>query len=264
MNVLAMMGRSKSGKDTVGRMIKELMGTTAKRGGVATLAFADRLKLLCMDLYGLTYNDVFTEKGKDRVTSYVCWKCPGCASIDCFVDEASRVVCRKCTLVGTDPEYFKSHWTVRMILQHVGTEGCRRVDPNVWVRFALDTSRALLAGDAYVTPIALDDGTTYHLATTHPHATESVRTKAKLVIVTDCRFRSEMEGVQAAQGAVWRLRRPDTDRHGQGIGGHASENEMDTIPDTKFQQVIRNDSTLDVLKERVAEALTGLMAAPAS
>lgn len=260
MNVLAMMGRSKSGKDTVGGMAKEMLGV----GGVATLAFADKLKLLCMDLYGLTYTDVFTEKGKDRVTDFVCWKCPACSSINCFEDAAKRIVCRECTVVGSDPTAFASKWTVRMILQHVGTEGCRRVDPYVWVRFAMQTAEAVLAERAFVTPIALDDGTTYSLATTYPHTPESVRLGAKLVVITDCRFRSEMEGVQAAGGAVWRLRRPDTDRQAQGIASHVSENEMDKIPDAKFQRVIRNDSTLEVLQERVREGLTALLAASAA
>ena len=257
MNVLAMMGRSKSGKDTVGSMAKEMFGAA----GIATVAFADKLKLLCMDLYGLTYNDVFTEKGKDRVTDYICWKCPACSSIDCFEDELRRIVCRKCTVVGSDPKAFESKWTVRMILQHVGTEGCRRVDPSIWVRFAMQTAEALLAERAYITPIALDDGNVYQLATAYPHAAESARAGAKLVIITDCRFRSEMDGVQTAKGFVWRLRRPDTDRQAQGLAGHASENEMDTIPDTKFQRVIRNDSTLEVLRERVSEGLTALMSA---
>lgn len=259
MNVLAVMGRSRSGKDTVGGMAKEMLGA----GGVATLAFADKLKLLCMDLYGLTYNDVFTEKGKDRVTDFVCWKCPACASIDCFQDDAKRIVCRECSAVASDPAAFKSAWTVRMILQHVGTEGCRRIDPNVWVRFAMQTAEAVLEERAYVTPIALDDGTTYQLATAYPHAPESMRLGAKLVVITDCRFRSEMDGVQAAGGSVWRLRRPDTDRQAQGIASHASENEMDTIPDTRFQQVIRNDSTLEVLRECVSEGLNVLLSSSA-
>jgi hypothetical protein len=257
-NVLAMMGRSKSGKDTVGGMAKEALGTK----GVATLAFADKLKLVCMDLYGLSYDDVFTEKGKDRVTDFACWKCPACASIDCFEDESRRIVCRKCTAVGSDPKAFDGKWTVRMILQHVGTEGCRRVDPYVWVNFAMRTAQAVLDAHAYVTPIALGDGTTYMLATERPHSRESVPLSAGLVVITDCRFRSEMDGVQRAKGFVWRLRRPDTDRQAQGLAGHASENEMDTIPDSKFDRVIRNDSSLDVLRGRVKEGLEMLLAPP--
>lgn len=254
-----MMGRSKSGKDTAGGMAKELLGAK----GVATLAFADKLKLMCMDLYGLSYDDVFTEAGKDRVTDFTCWKCPGCKSIDCFEDDQRRIVCRKCTAVGSDHKAFANQWTVRMILQHVGTEGCRRIDPNVWVNFAMRTAAAALDGRAYVTPIPLADGNTYMLATERPHAADSVLMHPKLIVITDCRFRSEMDGVQKAKGSVWRLRRPDTDRQAQGLAGHASENEMDTIPDTKFDRVVRNDSTLDVFRGRVKEGLEMLMASPA-
>jgi hypothetical protein len=253
-----MMGRSKSGKDTVGGIAKEVTGS------VATLAFADKLKLVCMDLYGLSYDDVFTEEGKDRVTDFICWKCPGCSSIDCFLDEMNRVVCRKCTAVGSDHKAFDGKWTVRMILQHVGTEGCRKVDPNVWVNFAMRTAQAALEGKAFVTPIPLKDGKTYMLATEYPHAADSAIVHPKLVVITDCRFRSEMDGVQKAGGSVWRLRRPDTDNRAQGLAGHASENEMDTIPDTKFDRVIRNDSTLDVLRGRVKEGLEMLLAPQAS
>jgi hypothetical protein len=256
-NVLAMMGRSKSGKDTVGGIAKEVVGN----GGVVTMAFADKLKLMCMDLYGLSYDDVFTDAGKDRVTDFVCWKCPACSSIDCFdevADRTKRVVCRKCTAVG-QPESFESKWTVRMILQHVGTEGCRRIDPNVWVNFTMRTAQAALEGRVYVTPIALADGSTYALATERMHNLESVPATAQLVVITDCRFRSEMVGVQKAEGSVWRLRRPETDRKAQGIASHASENEMDQIPDSMFQRVIVNDGTLDLLRSRVKESLQMLM-----
>jgi hypothetical protein len=241
-NVLAIMGRAKSGKDTVGDLIKQ-----ALPGEIVTIAFADRLKQLAMDLYGLTREDVYTDAGKDRVTDFTCWKCPACQSLDCFQDEARRIVCRKCTAVGLDSALFMGRWTVRMILQHLGTEGCRRIDPYVWVNFAMRNART-----------ALEQGVTITHSDQRP-ADIGLCFKPRLVVITDCRFRSEMEGVQAAGGSVWRLRRPDTDRQAQGIAAHASENEMDTIPDSKFQRVIRNDSTLEVLQERVSEGLTALL-----
>src|SRR5258706_16315779 len=101
MNVLAIMGKARSGKNSVGDLAKKVMPD------VVTLAFADKLKLLVMDLYGLSYDDVFTDVGKDRLTDFTCWKCPACQSIDCFdelVDRTRRIVCRKCTAVGTDPK----------------------------------------------------------------------------------------------------------------------------------------------------------------
>lgn len=236
MNVIAVMGRSKSGKDTVGQMAKAIFGDS-----VVTLAFADKLKEVCMDVYGLSWEDVYTEEGKAKDTAFICWKCPNCKSIDCFTEghgHAMRVVCRLCTVVG-EPGAFTSKWTNRMILQHIGTEGFRRVDPFVWVNHALRVAKDKLTRTMNVgVPVE----------------------PKKLVVITDCRFRSEYDGVVRAGGAVWRLRRPETDRVAQGLAQHASENEMDTIPDSLFQRVIVNDGTLDQLQGRVKESIEDFMA----
>ena len=118
MRLIGLMGKSKSGKDTVGAMMRN----HDMRGG--TLAFADKLKETVMDLFGATYDDVYTEAGKDRDTGFPCHKCPACGSIDAWLEAPTQVVCRKCTAVG-EPAAFKSSWTWRMVLQHVGTESLK-------------------------------------------------------------------------------------------------------------------------------------------
>lgn len=224
MNLIALMGRSKSGKDTAGKMMLE-----ALPGQVRTLAFADKLKQVCMDLYGLSWDDVYTEEGKSRqLTDLPLMKCPACGSIETEPMSTTQVLCMKCQAVGERPG-FVSCWTPRMILQHIGTEGCRRVDSAVWVKFALRQAARHLEG----------------------HGTAPV----KLVAITDCRFRSEADAVWKAGGEVWRIRRPSTDNSAQGLAGHASETEMDTIPDSLFQNVIVNDGTLDHFRVKVDAAL---------
>jgi len=211
------MGKSKSGKNALADML--LLHNT----NGAQLAFADKLKTVCMDLFGLTHDDCYTEEGKNRITEFPCYKCPACGSINCTLEAPTQVVCAGCTAVGA-PEAFASFWTVRMVLQHVGTEGIRRVNDKTWVTHALTSAAALPA--------------------------------ASFILITDCRFKSEAEAVWAAGGEVWRIRRPETDRKFQGIAGHKSETEMDTIPDSKFQRVINNDATLDVLRGKAVEGLT--------
>jgi len=223
MRLIALMGKSKSGKDTVGQMLLE-----ADPRGV-TIAFADKLKEVCMDLYDLSHDDVYTEEGKNRVTEFPCYKCPACGSIDAHLEAPTQVVCKGCTAVG-GPEAFASFWTVRMILQHVGTEGTRRVCDTVWVRQAIKRIKAQHADKAFVA-------------------------------ITDCRFKSEAAVVWKTEGEVWRIRRPETDRKTQGLAKHRSEVEMDTIPDTMFQCVINNDSTLDNLRLRANEHLARFLAA---
>jgi hypothetical protein len=229
MKLIALMGKSKSGKDTVGQMLVEhnLNG--------ATLAFADKLKEVCMDLFGMTREDCYTEEGKAKDTTLPVYKCPACSSIDCFLVAPTQVLCKGCTAVGA-PAAFASFWTNRMILQFVGTEGIRRVDKDAWVKHAIERAGCLLER--------------YH------------GSAATFVAITDCRFKSEMAAVKAAGGVVWRIRRPSTDNAAQGLAGHASENEMDTIPDSEFDLVVNNNATLDVLRAKAVEALDEYLLRP--
>lgn len=68
------------------------------------------------------------------------------------------------------------------------------------------------------------------------------------VVFTDCRFPSEAEAVRDLGGQLWRVERPGTGP----VNGHSSETALD---DADFDVVIVNDSTLDVLAERVRRCL---------
>jgi hypothetical protein len=228
MRLIGLMGKSKSGKDTVGQMLVE-----ANPNG-ATLAFADKLKEVCMDLFGLTRDDVYTEEGKAKLTTLPLYKCPACSSIDCHLVAKTQVLCKACTAVG-EPQAFASFWSNREILQFIGTEGVRRVDKDAWVKHALRTAAHLLEGNAV--------GRTSNSA------------PVAFVAITDCRFISEMAAIKKAGGEIWRIRRPETDRKAAGIAGHQSETEMDTIPDSEFHRVINNDATLEVLRGKATEGL---------
>lgn len=229
MRLIGLMGKSKSGKDTVGQMLVE----HDPRG--ATLAFADKLKEVCMDLFGFSHDDVYTEEGKSRKTDLPCYLCPACGSIDAHLVSPAQVLCKKCTAVG-EPQAFASFWTVRMVLQFVGTEGIRRVDKGAWVKHAIARARRLTE-------------------------TDNQSPRKLFVAITDCRFKSEMAAIKAAGGAVWRIRRPETDRKSQGLAGHQSETEMDTIPDSEFDYVINNDASLDVLRGKATEGLKTYLSA---
>lgn len=229
MRLIGLIGKSKSGKDTVGQMLVE-----ANPKGVS-LAFADKLKEVCMDLFGLTHDDVYTDAGKDKKTDLTVYQCPSCQSIDCHLVAPTQVLCKGCTAVG-EPKAFAAFWTNRMILQFLGTEGVRRIDKDAWVKHALRRAATLL-----------DDSK-------HPKL---------FVAITDCRFKSEMIAIKKAGGEVWRLRRPSTDHKAQGLAGHASESEMDTIPDSEFHRVIHNDATLDVLRAKAIDGLKTFLQANA-
>jgi hypothetical protein len=207
----------------------------------ATLAFADKLKEVCMDLFGLSHDDVYTEVGKAKVTDLPLFKCPACSSINCILVATSQVLCNGCTAVGA-PAAFESFWTNRMILQFVGTEGIRRVDKDAWAKHAIKKARYLLNE-------TLPGEKRLVMVNDEPYVPKL------FVAITDCRFKSEMVAIKAAGGEVWRIRRPTTDNSAQGLAGHASETEMDTIPDSEFNYVINNNATLDVLRAKAVEGL---------
>lgn len=237
MNVIAVMGKSKSGKDAIGDMIAEALPSR-----VGKVAFADKPKQVMMDLYGLTYDDLYTDEGKSRVTDFDCWKCPACSSIECveeMVGREQKILCKGCTAIG-DKNAFQTKWTVRMMMQFFMTEYAQRIDPLVWVK------PTLLMASQHLVKHEPGSGMLVH--------GQFVGNK-DLVVITDCRFRREAEAVWKAGGEVWRVRRPSTDRASVGLPGHASESQMDTIPDSMFQTVISNDGTLDLLRERVKTGL---------
>lgn len=229
LRIIGLMGKSKSGKDTVGQMLIE----HDPRG--ATLAFADKLKEVVMDLFGATRDDLYTEEGKRRKTDYPLLKCPACSSIRCERVAESQVLCHKCTAIGA-PASFETHWEWREVCQHVGTEGGRFVDQNVWVRHVLTRATILLDSAA-------------------PNYFRNGAKPRNFVAITDCRFKSEKAAIEKYGGVVWRIRRPETDHRSTGLVGHQSETEMDTIPDTEFAAVIHNDATLDVLRAKAIEQL---------
>ncbi len=259
-NIIAIVGKSKTGKSTVADMI------AASRKSTIQIAFADKLKQVCMDLFGLTTQDLNTEEGKAKPTQLPCPTCPMCKSINTtlaamtiafssFYDQPvyshkgpQQVECKDCGAAGP-PDSFVGFWTPRMILQHLGTEGVRRVDPDAWARCAMRTAVS-----------ALDKGVDV-VTSTSPDRKAGDNFKPGLVVVTDGRFRSELAAVRAAGGIAWRLRRPETDNVATGIAGHASEVEIDGIPDSDFDEVITNDGSLDDLLHAVRQALLPTIAA---
>lgn len=93
--LLGVCGRKRHGKDTVGEFLWQDFGFTP-------IGFADPIKRICMDIYGLSYDQ-------------------------CFGTE-------------TDKETIDERWglTPRYIMQKVGTEMGREVHKDTWVRYCFD------------------------------------------------------------------------------------------------------------------------------
>lgn len=127
---------------------------------VKIYSFADALKQMCMSVWGLTFDQCYgAEQDKNSLT-------------ECFWEDQ---LCNE-SWMRTNGFKMKSRtpMTARQVLQHWGTNLCRRVDDSVWTR-------------ATIRKIQQDE--------------------TDLAIVTDVRFPNEVQAIQKVGGKVIRLLR---------------------------------------------------------
>jgi len=228
--VIGLLGNARSGKDTAGTIMAE-----ARKG--VTLAFVYKLKQVCSELFDVPLNYFYDERLKaEGIPDLPCMTCPRCGSLQVNTDPMDNkkkdvAQCRLCFAIG-ETRVFQKNWTPRMILQHVGTEGFRAVDPKIWTRHTLAKAAQLLQGDK--------------------KKGRSGGTIPRFAVITDVRLKNEVDAIQAAGGEVWRIVRPGFD--GTSIGGvsrHSTEVEQQDIPDSYVQATIVNDGTIDALKAKL-------------
>ena len=217
MRIIGLVGAYKSGKDTVGQYIVDNYNGTR-------YAFADKLKKVCSDVFGIPLENFYDQDLKDTFTTIPCVRCAICQSVNIHrVDDL--VMCLSCYYFKADrseAEWYpvadwSTFWTYRGILQHIGTEGFRAISPLTWVNFV---ERAIIAASA--------------------------QDADAVAVITDVRFREEADMVWKHGGEIWRIKRP-------GFGAdvaHQSEQGETAIPDAEVQAIILNDGTLDQLKIR--------------
>lgn len=135
--------------------------------------------------------------------------------------------------------------TPRAILQTFGTEYGRSLHEDVWSNIAMNIARTLLRG-----------GVSYQ---SNSGTVLSPESNPSLVLVTDGRFKNEVLNIQAQNGVTVLVTDPrrhatETDAvEKAGIKGHASEAELNGMPDHFFNVIISNDKTrgLDALESMV-------------
>jgi len=136
----------------------------------------------------------------------------------------------------------------RLVLQTLGTEWGRTFSQNMWVDYAIRAAKQLLAGENFYTRV---DGVQSWM-----NAVPS-----GLAVITDGRFRNEIQAVQEAGGVALRIIRPGSGlsaaAESGGVKGHASERELNEIQDNEFDGVVLNDGTLEQLYGRIDQLVTG-------
>lgn len=156
--------------------------------------------------------------GKDTVAGMLAEMLPGTTQVVKLAGPIYRAAAAVRQSLGLPP-----HEKDRLLLQVLGTEYGRAVDPNFWIdRFRADVAK-------------LDP--------------------ASNLICTDCRFINEAEALKADGWTLVYVARREADRIGcEGFSnpGHASEAEIDQI---RTEHLVANMDTLDGLRWRVKNML---------
>ncbi len=263
MRIVGITGQAGSGKDTVAdRLVEE--------HGYVKIALADPIKRLGREVFGFTDQQLWGpsefRNARDERYDYFCSVRPGGAK---FVPstQLSRVAaecdpgwlaaaqalqaCAKewldTVLPGADVQSLFDWFSAlgnnharlspRVMLQHLGTEWGREVaDENIWVNCMLRTAEQVLDGHEYDRRVGI----------TGPAPAAGVPTG---VLVSDVRFRNELDAIRKAGGKLIRVIRAETDDKSlkTGIEGHASEAEQRSFKSSDFDVIIQNDKSVEDL-----------------
>ena len=240
--IIIVAGKAGSGKDTVAGYIAE------EYNGVC-IAQADPMKRFVKRLMGFTDHQLWGPS--EARNADVRWddlqpgdltRAADCLSLDVFGG-----------IIGVHTSlqaWYETHVikrladngkiSARVVLQTLGTEWGRKFAPTMWIDRAILNARKLVEG-----------GFTY----TREEGMVPSDRAFDYAIITDGRFRNEMLGVTFLGGVALRVKRPSKDLVAVGIAGHASEKELDSIPEHFYTGTIMNDSTFETLYSRVDDEM---------
>lgn len=214
--IIGICGKAGSGKDTVADiLVRDL--------GFVKVAFADPLKRVCKDIFNFSDEQLWGPSEKRNEPDFRYLRTPHQQGFD-PVDGRPTTI---------DAQYL----TPRYALQQLGTEWGRDCYPDIWIEYAMRIAKELMAGrGSYTAKKGLDyaiDGGGHYL-------------KPAGVVISDVRFVNEVEGLKARGAKVIRIHRPLQGLKGV-AGAHRSETEMDSIPAELFDEVLKNDGSLEDL-----------------
>ena len=138
---------------------------------------------------------------------------------------------------------FGSGWpriSPRIMLQHLGTEWGRvAANEDIWIDTLVRNASKVLQGYPYNKLHGVD-------------VTKQGPPPAG-VVVSDVRFKNELQRIKAVGGKLIRVSRPETDTDASTIGikGHASEMEQKSFEDNDFNVILRNTGSLEELLANV-------------
>jgi len=229
-------GKSKSGKDTLGKHLCE------KYGGVS-IALADPLKAILKKHFFFTQEQLWGDSDSRNIEielPKVTFRGDSWIGSIRFCDEILEIQensnktgfneGRLEELLKEWMDSFKnSPTTIRKVLQTFGTEVMRKYDPYFWVDLAKNNAKKLL-----------DGGYTWDK---YNGCVKESKDSHRFVLITDGRFRNEILAVKYMGGMAVKVERPNNDSLTPvaGVPKHSSEMDLDGIPDHFFDVKILNN-----------------------
>jgi hypothetical protein len=236
MPIIMLFGDAGVGKDTVGRLIKA-------RYGFQTMAQADPIKKLAKKYFLFTDEELWgPSEARNKVVPFQDWEkrlfdvedtdifesvkfsypTQGANTMYEAIAELAPAAAKR-DVYDRLVDFFKAlaafatengGLNARIVLQLLGTEVGRALDMRIWTRAAF---------------AAADD---------------ALYAAAPGVVITDGRFRSEAMAAKKAGAKLVLIRGSGVAP--KGAAGHASEAELQTIPDHWYDLIIENDKELGV------------------
>ena len=222
--IIGFCGQAGSGKDTSADFL-------VKNDLFVKVAFADPLKRICQEVYDFTDDQLWGPSSSRNAPDL---RYPRVK----FENYPFMSPQDAADIVGPGtPAYL----TPRYALQQLGTEWGRNCFDNTWVDYALRIHDRLQKGDCYY-----DTKSGLRFTT----SMVSWATPKKDVVISDVRFKNEIDAIKKAGGLVIKLLR------GEGLEGaagqHKSETELQGIPLESFDFILDNrEWTLDQLESRL-------------
>lgn len=225
--VIGITGKAGSGKDTLAKLIGDYRP-------VQNIALADPIKRFALQFFGFTEEQLWGPSEGRKAVSPGCTMFGGYSQVTETVENWLQSVQHyngpkhlvswyQNHVLGTPPEAR----TARHILQTLGTEFGRDLDPDIWVRQALLSAEHVLGGRCYDRTLGRGDG--------------QAQNPPEAVVVTDVRFRNEALAIKKLGGTVIRVVNPKAP---EAVGNHRSESEMDSIPESWYNATVVNDKSL--------------------
>jgi len=233
--LMILVGKAGVGKDTIA-------GFLAKRGGIC-IAQADPLKRFAYQVLGMSEHQLW---GPSEARNAPDPRPRRRILLDADLESSRKRWLMDIGLVGSDGRVDPSavdaldYWertflwsnedldkplTPRHVLQTLGTEFGRSLNPSIWVDYAADTAVKLLE-----TQRAYDRKSGVTLI---PHRNE-------FVVITDGRFLNEVLSVKEIGGKAYKIVGANAELPDQG-SQHASETQQNEIPDIWFDGIVFND-----------------------